>query len=105
MSWKDEFPKENIYYETENEILYNWDCLEIMKQFPKNSIDLVVTSPPYDNLRTYDKDVDKKWNFKMFKKIAKVLTNIIKQWWVIVWIVNDATINWSETWTSFRQAL
>jgi len=47
MSWKDEFPKENRYFETENGILYYGDCLEIMKNFSKESIDLVLTDPPY----------------------------------------------------------
>jgi len=48
MSWKDKFPKENRYFETENGILYCGDCLEIMKEFPEESVDLVVTSPPYN---------------------------------------------------------
>jgi len=47
MSWKDIFPKENRYFETENGILYCGDCLEIMKKFPEESVDLVLTDPPY----------------------------------------------------------
>ena len=47
MEWKDLFPKENRYFETENGILYCGDCLEIMKKFPENSVDLVITDPPY----------------------------------------------------------
>ena len=47
MDWKDKFPKENRYYETENGILYKGDCIEIMKQFPEESIDLIITDPPY----------------------------------------------------------
>lgn len=47
MSWKDDFPKENRYFETENGILYCGDCLEILQDFPKESIDLVFTDPPY----------------------------------------------------------
>jgi len=47
MNWKDEFPKGNRYFETENGILYCGDCLEIMKDFPQESIDLVLTDPPY----------------------------------------------------------
>lgn len=26
------------------------DCLEVMKNLPANSIDLTITSPPYDDL-------------------------------------------------------
>jgi site-specific DNA-methyltransferase (adenine-specific) len=48
MNWKDVFPTEGRYFETENGILYKGDCLEIMKKFPKESVDLVVTSPPYN---------------------------------------------------------
>jgi len=47
MIWKDKFPKESRYFETKNGILYCADCLEIMKGFPKESIDLVLTDPPY----------------------------------------------------------
>jgi site-specific DNA-methyltransferase (adenine-specific) len=60
MNWKDLFPKENRYFETENGILYCGDCLEIMKKFPEESIDLVVTSPPYNVGVDYDV-----WNDKL----------------------------------------
>lgn len=80
-----------------------WDCLEVMKKMESNSIDLIVTSPPYDNLRTYNWTLN--WSFEIFKEIAKECARVIKKWWVIVWVVWDATIKWSETWTSFRQAL
>ena len=51
MNWKDKFPKENRYFETENGILYKGDCLEIMKEFPKESVDLVVTDPPFEHIK------------------------------------------------------
>jgi site-specific DNA-methyltransferase (adenine-specific) len=70
-----------------------------MPLIPDKSIDLVITSPPYDNLRDYDNP-----NFN-FEPIATELWRIIKDGGVIVWIVGDATINGSETGTSFRQAL
>ena len=47
MGWKDLFPKENRYFETENGILYCGDCLEIMKKILDKSIDLVIIDPPY----------------------------------------------------------
>lgn len=83
--------------------LINGDCLEVLPTLERESIDLVVTSPPYDNLRNYNKELD--WNFDIFKQIANELYGIIKDGGVVVWIVNDATINGSETGTSFRQAL
>ena len=70
-----------------------------MKTLEDNSIDLTVTSPPYDNLRTYN---GFSWDFEW---VAKELYRITKQWWVVVWVVGDQTINGSETGTSFKQAL
>jgi len=87
------------YFETELGKLYCGDCLEIMKEISDESIDLIITSPPYDNLRDYE------GYYFNFKKIAKELYRIIKNGGVIVWVVGDATINGSETGTSFKQAL
>jgi len=79
--------------------IYCCDCVTGMKAIPDDSIDLVVTSPPYDNLRTY-----KGFTFN-FEDTAKELYRIIKQGGVVVWVVGDATIKGSETGTSFEQAL
>ena len=84
--------------------LYNMDCLEGMKRIPDGFVDLTVTSPPYDNLRTYNGNIAQ-WSFEKFQDIAKELYRVTKQCGVVVWIVGDATINGSETGTSFRQAL
>ena len=70
-----------------------------MKKFKSNSIDLVLTSPPYDNLRNY-----KGYVFP-FEEIAKELYRVTKEGGIVVWVVNDATIKGSETGTSFTQAL
>ena len=75
------------------------DCLEGMKLLPNECIDLTVTSPPYDNLRTYKGFT---WDFE---SVAKELYRVTKQGGVVVWIVGDATVNGSETGTSFKQAL
>lgn len=75
------------------------DCLEVMKGIPDKSVDMVLTSPPYDNLRDY-----KGYTFD-FEGIAKELYRIVKDGGVVVWIVGDATIKGSETGTSFKQAL
>ncbi len=75
------------------------DCVEGMKRLPENSIDLTVTSPPYDDLRGYNGfDFD-------FKNIAKELFRITKKGGVVVWVVGDQTIKGDETGSSFRQAL
>lgn len=83
--------------------IYNIDCLEFMKTLESDSIDLTVTSPPYDNLRIYNNS--SKWDFEIFKKIASELFRITKIGGVVVWVVGDATINGSESGTSFKQAL
>jgi site-specific DNA-methyltransferase (adenine-specific) len=79
--------------------IYNMDCISGMKLIEDNSIDLVVTSPPYDGLREYNG-----YSFD-FENTAKELYRIVKDGGVVVWVVGDATINGSETGTSFRQAL
>lgn len=84
--------------------IYNCDCLEGMKHIPNASIDIVVTSPPYDNLRKYG-GIGDGWNFDKFQAIAKELARILKDGGVIVWVVSDGVVDGSETGTSFRQAL
>ncbi len=79
--------------------LYNENCLDTMKRMEDNFIDLTVTSPPYDNLRNYNG-----YEFD-FESIAKELYRVTKKGGVVVWVVGDATINGSETGTSFKQAL
>ena len=76
------------------------DCLNGMKMLEDSTIDLTVTSPPYDNLRTYNGNIDQ-WNFEKFQGIAKELYRVTKDGGVVVWIVGDATIKGSETGTSF----
>lgn len=85
--------------------LYNGDCLAVMDKLIAEGVkvDLVVTSPPYDNLRTYNNTLN--WNFDIFKNIAKKLKDILADGGVIVWVVADAKINKSKTLTSFRQAI
>lgn len=75
------------------------DCVSLMKELPDLCIDLTVTSPPYDNLRIYD-------GF-MFdhQQVIQQLYRLTKQGGIVVWIVGDATINGSESGSSFKQAL
>lgn len=79
--------------------IYNEDCLITMSNMPDNYIDFVITSPPYDNLRKYNG-----YEFN-FEEIAKELFRVLKAGGVVIWNVADATIDGSETGTSFRQAL
>lgn len=79
--------------------IYCENNLETMARMPDNFIDLTVTSPPYDELRTY-----KGYSFD-FNAVASELYRVTKYGGVVVWVVGDATINGSETGTSFKQAL
>ena len=85
-----------------NKVIHG-DCLEVMKTMEDNSIDMVLTSPPYDNLRTYNGSLD--WGEHIWKPIIQELYRIVKDGGVVVWVVGDATIKGSETGTSFKQAL
>ena len=75
------------------------DNIDMLRGMQDNSVDLVVTSPPYDNLRHYGGHA---WNFEA---LASQLVRALKEGGVIVWVVGDSTINGSETLTSFRQAI
>jgi DNA modification methylase len=75
------------------------DNATVMATWPDDCIDLVVTSPPYDDLRTYG---GHSWDFPA---VARELTRILKPGGVIVWVVGDATVDGSETLTSMKQAI
>lgn len=79
--------------------IYNEDCLLFMNRIHNDFIDLTVTSPPYDNLRTYNG-----FSFE-FEPIARELYRVTKDGGVVVWVVGDSTVNGTESGTSFRQAL
>lgn len=83
--------------------IYNIDCIEFMKQMPEYSVDLTVTSPPYDTMRLYQRKVI--WNMDKFKCIANELVRITKNGGAIIWVTGDETKNHSESGNSFRQAL
>ena len=89
---------------------YNENCLDTMKKMPNDYIKLTVTSPPYDDLRTYNKNVGSNkdefngYSFP-FEDIAKELYRVTQKGGVLVWVVSDAVKNGSESGTSFRQAL
>lgn len=79
--------------------LIHGDSAQVLQDIEANSIDLTVTSPPYDNLRAYN-------GFAFdFEAIARELFRVTAPGGVVVWIVGDATVKGSETGTSFKQAL
>lgn len=80
--------------------IYNENCLDTMSKMSHNAIDLVVTSPPYDNMREYDG-----YGFNEFEDIVTQLYRVMKKGGVVVWVVGDQTSNGNESGTSFQHAL
>jgi len=79
--------------------IYRSDCIEFMKSMDENSIDLTVTSPPYDDIRNY-----KGYSFD-FENIAKQLFRVTKNGGIVVWVVGDKIKKGNKSLTSFKQAL
>ena len=84
--------------------LLEGDCAEKMRDLADGCVDMVLTSPPYDDMRKYEGSADD-WNFEKFKNVATELIRVLKDGGVMVWVVADATKDGSETCTSFMQAL
>ena len=84
------------------------DCRIILQKLKNESIDLTVTSPPYDYLRTYNekikKSIDNEFSFP-FDDIVNELFRVTKKGGIVVWVVGDQVINGGESCSSFRQAL
>lgn len=79
--------------------VYHGECSQLMQQLPNDFIDLTVTSPPYDELRSYNGyDFD-------YTRVIPELYRITAVGGVVVWVVADETIDGSETLTSFKHAL
>ena len=84
------------------------DFVELSKQIDNESIDLVVTSPPYDDIRNYNSKVATKngetYSFN-FTSMVDELFRVVKKGGVVVWVVGDQVKKGGETGNSFRQAL
>ena len=87
------------YYDHKGIVIYCGDSIEVMQGMESDSVDLVVTSPPYDNLRSYGGHT---WDFN---GVALQLWRVVKPGGIVVWVISDETINGSETGTSHRQAI
>lgn len=79
--------------------IYHSDCVNLMESMDENSVDLTVTSPPYDELRNYNG-----YQFN-FQDIARGLFKVTKKGGIVVWVVGDKIKNGNRTLTSFKQAL
>jgi len=93
--------EENTIEDFVNKIICS-DSEKALKDLPSCSIDLTITSPPYDDIREYN---GYQFNDQTLANIIAELYRVTKIGGVIVWVVGDATINGSESGSSFRQAL
>ena len=75
------------------------DCLEGIRQLPDECVDLVVTSPPYDNLRQYEG-----YTFD-FEGVARELYRVMKHGGAVIWVINDQVIDGFQSCTSYRQVI
>ena len=84
--------------------IYCGDATPILEKIDTDSIDMVITSPPYSDLRHYGNTLIG-WNHDKFKEIANELNRVLKPGGVIVWVVGDKTEKGSESCIPFKQAL
>ena len=81
-------------------VVYHENCIDTVRRMVSESVDMVITSPPYDDMRQYGGNA-----FKEFEEIADGLFRVLKKGGVVVWVVGDQTKNGDESGTSFKQAL
>lgn len=93
------------YLKLEINKIYNENCMDTMSRIPNDYCDLILTSPPYDNLREYQTGVGSEWTFEIFKPIAKELSRVLKEGCCLVWVVGDECVDGSESLSSFKQAI
>lgn len=79
--------------------LLEGDNVALLNRLPMSTVDLVLTSPPYDDLRAYGGGA---WDFDA---VARELVRVMKSGATLVWIVGDRTKDGNESGSSFRQAL
>lgn len=80
------------YYSEDNGVIYCGDCLEVMKHIPDNSVDLVLTDPPYNVGIDYGNGSDKQKEDKFvewFESIIKELTRILRDGGNFISIVGE----------------
>lgn len=86
----------NSFGEFELNEIYCIDCVEGMKKIPDNSVDIVVTSPPYDGIRDYNG-----FNFDLHET-GRGLIRILKEGGIVAMVIQDQTKNFGKTLTSFK---
>jgi len=72
------------------------DNVEVMKTFESESVDLVVTSPPYDNIRDYE-------GYRMdLHAVGGEINRILKDGGICAMVIQDGTKNFGKSLTAFK---
>lgn len=90
----------SIYYQNDRCTLYHGDVVDCLREMADESVQCVVTSPPYDDLRTYDGSST--WDFA---STAQEMYRVLCEGGIVCWVVGDSVVDGSETLTSMRQAI
>ena len=80
--------------------IYCMDCIDGMKKLPNNSVDLIVTSPPYDQVRDYKGNL----SFDLHAT-GKEIFRILKDGGIAVVVIQDQTKDFGKSLTSFKTAI
>jgi len=80
--------------------LHVGDCLSLLSRLPDNSIDLTVTSPPYDNLRRYDTPMSLD-----LTALGRELFRVTKDGGICALVIGDSARHYAKSLTSFRLAV
>ena len=76
------------------------DCLALLPQLPKESVDFTLFSPPYDGIRDYNN----KWSWN-YKDLGKELSRVTKDGGMVAVVIGDGTKDFAKSLTSFRLAV
>ncbi len=75
-------PKENIFYQEKDIFIYNTDIIKFLKLLNNETIDLIITSPPYNvghNYDNYNDSLPEKDYIRWIGDVAKELFRVCKK--------------------------
>ena len=79
--------------------IYTENCIKTLGRMPDDFLDMTLTSPPYDDLRSYN-------GYELpLTNIIELLYQKTKPGGVVVWVIGDRTVNGSESLSSFKHAI
>jgi len=81
------FSKDNLI------TLYLGDCLDFLKQIPDSSIQLIITSPPYNIGKEYEKKIDINEYISQQKQVINECVRVLKNEGSICWEIGNYVNN------------